>query len=73
MAHDSTYCETRMKALQTELEQINASIPKLQGQLEQLTSRRLMLHGALLELQDLVKQQNGKVAEPSEAVIAESV
>ena len=68
---ETSYLDGRVRMLQEELEQIGTAIPKLQGQLEQLTSRRLMLHGALLELQDLLKQQNGKVTAPSESLVSQ--
>ena len=56
---ETTYIEQRQAALQDELVKIDDAIPKVQGQLAQLSSRRLLLQGALMELQDLEKH-NGK-------------
>ena len=59
---ETTYIEQRQAALQDELVKIDDAIPKVQGQLAQLSSRRLLLQGALMELQDLEKHNGNHAA-----------
>ena len=56
---EQEYVQQRVSALQKELQQIDGTIPQLQDQLQKLSARRCMLQGAVLELQDLMKQRNG--------------
>ena len=67
----ANYCEKRIAALTGEIEQIDTAVLRLQQQLTTLTQRRLLLQGALLELQDIQRQQNGERAGELEAAFRE--
>ena len=72
---DQDYVQKRLSSLQAELTHIDETLPRLTSQVNSLTSRRLLLQGAFLELQDFVKQtpaENGSKVLTPEVVSLEA-
>jgi hypothetical protein len=53
----ANYVTDRLTALEAEILQLDEVLARSQANLQRLTSRRLMLQGALVELQELAKRQ----------------